>query len=77
MRAQLTIDTDNSAFGDTREEAAIEVARILEATARKLRNDPEDYGRCFETLFDLNGNDVGRFGMKGPGDPGWDGKSLA
>jgi hypothetical protein len=46
MRAQLTIDTENSAFGDTREEAAIEVARILEATARKLRDShrPEPLG---------------------------------
>lgn len=71
MRAQLTIDTDNAAFGDTREEAAVEVARILETTARKLRDNPGDYGRCFETLRDLNGNDVGRFAMKGPGDPGY------
>lgn len=54
----LTIETRNAAFGDTAEETAAEVARILrDVGARLERNgaEPEGYVR------DVNGNRVGEF----------------
>lgn len=49
----LTINTDNAAFEDAPGE---EVARILEATASRLRNLAQS-----GNLRDFNGNAVGSF----------------
>jgi hypothetical protein len=70
MRAHLILSCDNAAFGETREEAATEVAYILDLIARKLRMDAS-YGSTYQTLRDSNGNDVGSFCLKGEGDPGY------
>ena len=52
----LTIHTDNAAFlGDP----GPEVARILRRTADRIAAG-EATG-LFQTIFDINGNDVGRF----------------
>jgi hypothetical protein len=53
---KLTIETDNAAFTDDRNE---EIARILIEVARKLRNG-EEYGAC----MDYNGNKVGTFDIE-------------
>ncbi len=50
---RLEIETDNAAFEDNYRE---EVARILEDTARKLR-DGREGGYC----YDINGNRIGEF----------------
>jgi hypothetical protein len=50
----LKIDTDNAAF----EDGSLEVARILEHTAKRLRD-----GRTDGKLLDINGNTVGEYGF--------------
>jgi hypothetical protein len=62
---KIEMQTDNSAFGDTREDNAREVARILRQIADKLKNDEWASNGMHQTIFDLNGNDVGRFVLKG------------
>lgn len=71
MRAMLILNCDNAAFGETREDASSEVFAVLNRIARRLTQDPGGYGRAWETLRDSNGNDVGRFCLKGEGDPGY------
>ena len=61
---KIEMSTDNTAFGDTRESQAEEVARILEEIAAKLRSDAWARSGFHQTIFDLNGNDVGRFIIK-------------
>lgn len=55
----LTIKTENAAFGESTQERNEEVIRILRSVIRQLDED-ERYGNFFETLRDINGNDVGR-----------------
>lgn len=55
----LTIETENAAFGDDGCGAAMEVARILDDVADRLRG-MEYEGTCCDT----NGNTVGRFDWK-------------
>ena len=55
MKFELWIYTDNAAFDSP---PNIEVARILREVANRL-DAGEDY-HFYETLRDINGNDVGR-----------------
>jgi hypothetical protein len=68
---RLYIDTANAAFcGDDGElDPAPELARLLRETARRLERDPEQWREhgFYQTIRDLNGNDVGRFGLKEKG----------
>ena len=60
MRFLLTINTENAAFSDGNHE--VETARILQDVALRLvRGD--DFSH-YRTLFDVNGNDVGRAAFK-------------
>ena len=68
MRFNLYLSTDNAAFGDETERdladerTRVELARIL----RRIANDIED-GKdisMYQTIFDINGNDVGRYALK-------------
>lgn len=52
----LTINLENDAFSP---DAEPEVARILRVIADKLEENP-GYP-MYQTVFDVNGNDVGRF----------------
>lgn len=54
---RLTIDTGNQAF-DQRN-GATEVSRILREIADQLDKDHEH--DTYRTIFDVNGNDVGRY----------------
>jgi hypothetical protein len=56
MRLELKIRCDNAAFEENPRE---EVARILREVADKLVGE-FSYGDFYETLRDINGNDVGR-----------------
>lgn len=64
----VNIKCDNAAFanddGDdtTPESAAPELARILREIAQKIE-DGYDYDK-FQTIRDINGNDVGRYAIK-------------
>ena len=60
MAFKLTIDTDNAAFEEDRE---LEVARILRHVADQLLLG-EPMAPNYETLHDINGNDVGRVAFK-------------
>jgi len=64
MAFTLTINTDNEAFGEypNIDRRLLETARILKKVARMLENG-EDFS-MFRTLFDINGNDVGRAAFK-------------
>lgn len=53
MNAKIKILMDNAAFED---QPATELARILRNLAEKIES-----GTCACTLYDLNGNSVGRF----------------
>ncbi len=54
---EVKFDTGNAAFSDGCLE--IEIARVLRSIASRV----EDVGctGCYETILDVNGNDVGRF----------------
>lgn len=64
MRVQITIDCDNDAFA---EEPAAEIGRILERLAGDLATGDVNIvlatpvGEWSRSLFDSNGNQVGRF----------------
>ena len=66
MTFRLAIDTDNAAFGDVPDENVMarhmETARILKDVAKRLEQG-EDFEK-YRTLFDINGNDVGRAAFK-------------
>ena len=59
---RLFIHTDNAAFGETESEKAAECARILRNIAANL--DDWDGTQQYQTIFDMNGNDVGRYRLK-------------
>lgn len=52
----LYISTGNAAFGEGPRDAGLEVARILRELADRIENGIEDE----TSLFDVNGNCVGR-----------------
>ena len=54
----VKIDTGNDAFGD---DPTPELSRILHEIAEQLPS--RDYG-WFQTILDVNGNDVGRYAFK-------------
>lgn len=56
MKFTLTIDCDNAAFDD---DAQYEIERILRVVANNLS---KEHGLT-QTLFDINGNKVGKCGM--------------
>ena len=68
MVFKLTIDCGNDAFTDPRDgtvttdSAASELARILREIADRIDNGI-DYG-WYQTIRDVNGNDVGRYALK-------------
>ncbi len=51
----ITIETENAAFGETGELTGFEVARIL----HRLADDVKNMGLCEYVLRDINGNRVG------------------
>lgn len=57
---RLNVRTDNDAFSN---DDGAELARILRAVADKIESDPHACG-WFQTVRDINGNDVGRFALK-------------
>ena len=59
MELRINIQADNDSFHDDREE---ELARILRRITRWL--EAGDDLSHFLTLFDINGNDVGRVALK-------------
>lgn len=62
MRFTLVLHLDNDAFQRPSPKAEAEVARILRETATRLLAG-EDFTH-YRTLFDANGNDVGRAAFK-------------
>lgn len=61
-RFGLEIDTDNAAFGDTRDDGAVEIARILRALADLMTGErmaAPEHRLADSPLRDLNGNAVG------------------
>lgn len=56
---RLYIRTDNDAFAD---DPRPEIARILRDIANRVESG-DDYHH-YRTIFDINGNDVGRFALK-------------
>ena len=59
MKFTLNLTTDNEAFDP---DPRPELARILRGIADKVENGGEI--EFFQTILDLNGNDVGRFALK-------------
>lgn len=59
----ITINTENDAFGQTNEETAEEIAKILDKASTKFRTDSSTpYNN--PTLQDSNGNTVGAIKVK-------------
>lgn len=56
----VKFDTDNAAFDDGNREA--EIIRILRSIADRVERD--GCSGFFETIRDVNGNEVGRFALK-------------
>ena len=56
MQFKLWIGTNNSAFEGS--DVYTETARILRVIAKRLEAGDDFY--FYETLYDINGNDVGR-----------------
>ncbi len=74
MNFHLNIHCDSAAFHDEIEgdfSPEVELARILRRIADEIVGGKfsidENYGTSYETIFDLNGNDVGRFALKPEG----------
>lgn len=57
---KLWIHTDNAAFDD--ESKQYEIARILRDIADKVESNGVNWN--YKTIFDYNGNDVGRYAEK-------------
>lgn len=57
MRFQLFLTADNAAFDD-----AGELPRILRKVAQDIESGLDI--SHFQTIFDANGNDVGRYALK-------------
>jgi len=55
----ITINTDNAAFGESEQEKAEEVARILSGIVKRLQAGSIPDGK----LKDINGNTVGQVGV--------------
>lgn len=55
----IKIDTDNDAF---QPDPADEIVRLLLAIAARIQG--EGLSGYYETIRDVNGNDVGRFALK-------------
>ena len=55
----LKFDTDNAAFDGDRDG---EIVRILLSTATKIES--QGLSGFYETVRDVNGNDIGRFALK-------------
>lgn len=62
---RLNIDTDNDAF---QPDPRREIADILKHIATQVANGEMDVMRCYQTVFDVNGNDVGRYAFKRRGE---------
>lgn len=62
MRAEISIDMDNEAFGAG---PGGELARILEVFAAKLRHNPYISPGESWAAMDINGNRVGALTIKG------------
>lgn len=58
---KLYIDIDNDAFAPNPQD---EIARILKAIADKIQNASQDTISFYQTIYDINGNDVGRYAIK-------------
>ncbi len=58
----VAFDADNAAFEPEPEH---EIARILRVIAERVENG-EDISH-FKTIFDINGNDVGRYSLRSQG----------
>lgn len=56
---RVRIDTENAAFEDT--EGRQEIARILRSIANAMETGAVDCWNSSQTIYDVNGNDVGRF----------------
>lgn len=56
----LRFDTDNDSFTD--DNLRTEIARILREIAREIETGGEI--RWYQTIFDANGNDIGRYAHK-------------
>jgi hypothetical protein len=74
---RLNLHTDTAAFGESAPERARAVARLLRDIAARLEvvTESGDYGDArggwlghFQTLFDEDGIDVGRYAFKREGD---------
>jgi hypothetical protein len=61
---RLYIRTGNDAFADN---PAPELARILRSIADKIETEGEAPW-AYQTVRDINGNDVGRYALKGEGE---------
>ena len=61
----VKIDCDNSAFDFENEGEPYELARILREIANKIERQNPDSLSAFATIHDANGNDVGRYALKG------------
>lgn len=61
----VKIECNNEAFNYSTEGEPYEIARLLRVIADKVeRRSPQDLS-AYETIHDINGNDVGRFALKG------------
>lgn len=60
MKFTLSITCDNASFDDL----DTELARLLDKTAQQVR-DGYHYLHGSRTIFDSNGNDVGRYKLEG------------
>jgi hypothetical protein len=61
---KIEMQTESVAFGDTREEQANEVARILRDIADELTADVRARSGSHQNIVDINGNDAGRYLLK-------------
>ncbi len=59
----LKIDCDNAAFSNSKQDCDFELGRILREIAEKIESG-QDYSH-FRTVQDYNGNEVGRYALKG------------
>ena len=57
MTLEMKIRCDNAAFEE--DNLAHEIGRILRSVHESIDRDPSY--PCYRTVFDANGNDVGRF----------------
>lgn len=63
MKFRLVVDMSNAAFGATPLDAADEIARILRRCAKEIENTQE-VPEAYASLFDINGNYVGRYAQR-------------